>query len=238
MLASLYFSGLLDRIEHIPEAYQETFEWIFDPPETGRWDSFADWLQDSDGNRIYWITGKPGSGKSTLMKYLFRHTRTATYASQWSGEEKLIKAGFFFWNSGTVTQMSRIGLLKSLLYQTLSSDRSLIKVVFAHRWDKYATIGGGRDLFAWAELSAAFETLISQPSTKFLFCIDSLYEFDGRSTNLISLVMNAASVNTLTSSYAYLVGLGLFSRTRSIPVLVCFSNVSRTAILTSISGQS
>jgi hypothetical protein len=192
ILASLYFSGLPDRIQHIPEAHQETFEWIFNPPETGRWDSFADWLQSADGKRMYWITGKPGSGKSTLMKYLFHHARTASYASQWSGQEKLIKAGFFFWNSGTVMQMSRMGLLKSLLYQALSTDRSLIKTVFAERWDRFITIGGGRDLFAWPELRPAFETLISQPSTKFLFCIDGLDEFDGRSSDLISLVLDAA----------------------------------------------
>jgi putative ribosome biogenesis GTPase RsgA len=30
---------------------------------------FADWLENDGG--IYWIAGKAGSGKSTLMKYLW-----------------------------------------------------------------------------------------------------------------------------------------------------------------------
>lgn len=32
------------------------------------WDSFSDWLRSTEPK--YWISGKPGSGKTTLMKYL------------------------------------------------------------------------------------------------------------------------------------------------------------------------
>lgn len=32
-------------------------------------DSIAEWLESGSG--VYWISGKAGSGKSTLMKHLF-----------------------------------------------------------------------------------------------------------------------------------------------------------------------
>ncbi|KAK7428063.1 hypothetical protein QQZ08_005495 [Neonectria magnoliae] len=72
ILSSLSFHGMDARQESIPEAYKTTFNWIFQDEQSnvdgkmlGR-PSFPKWLQTKD-NSIYWITGKPGSGKSTLM---------------------------------------------------------------------------------------------------------------------------------------------------------------------------
>ena len=59
--ARLQFAELPDRFESIPEAHQQTFNWLFDQPrehsEHTSWDSFTDWLEDKDGQIIYWITG-------------------------------------------------------------------------------------------------------------------------------------------------------------------------------------
>lgn len=44
---------------------------------------FAAWLRDGDG--IFYISGKLGSGKSTLMKYLSDHTRTKEHLREWAG---------------------------------------------------------------------------------------------------------------------------------------------------------
>jgi hypothetical protein len=37
-------------------------------------DTFSEWL--SPNKSLFWINGKPGSGKSTLMKFLLEHLRT------------------------------------------------------------------------------------------------------------------------------------------------------------------
>jgi hypothetical protein len=79
------------------------------PIPTGKWDSFTEWLQGEQS--LYWITGKPGSGKSTLMKYLYNDPRTLENVERWSKSHKLARAGFFFWNSGSSMQMSKMGLL-------------------------------------------------------------------------------------------------------------------------------
>jgi hypothetical protein len=96
------------------------------------------------GDNLFWATGKPGSGKSTLMKFLFNDNRTWKNLQRWSNGRPLVKAGFFFWNSGTVMQMSRMGLLQSILHTTLSNDEQTLKQLFKHRWQQFvALVAGG-----------------------------------------------------------------------------------------------
>lgn len=65
LIEHLTFPSINKREEGIQEAHSTTFHWIFD---TGReahrpWDNFGLWLEEEAG--VYWINGKPGSGKST-----------------------------------------------------------------------------------------------------------------------------------------------------------------------------
>lgn len=61
------------RVADIRGAYAKTFDWLFDTATV----TFATWLQQtaSASSQIYWIQGKPGSGKSTLMKFGMRDPR-------------------------------------------------------------------------------------------------------------------------------------------------------------------
>lgn len=143
ILESLWFESASERQKQIPRAHKETFEWIFRPPhqaqqrETGQgrlWSDFSDWLRNGDG--LYWISGKPGSGKSTLMKYLASHPSAESHLSKWSGTSRLLKASFFFWNSGSREQMSQEGLFKSILHAILNEAPELVPVVFPSEWSK------------------------------------------------------------------------------------------------------
>ncbi|KAF4948678.1 hypothetical protein FGADI_9453 [Fusarium gaditjirri] len=82
------------------------------------WDSVTDWLV-SDAP-VYWISGNPGSGKSTLMKYLLEHPKTSECLAKWRIDTILLS--HFFWKPGTQMQQSFKGLLCSLLYDLLSKD--------------------------------------------------------------------------------------------------------------------
>ncbi|KAI1273204.1 hypothetical protein F5Y07DRAFT_391479 [Xylaria sp. FL0933] len=125
-LESLYFSKIKARQRKIESAHSKTFGWIFRPsvPDGSKQISFYQWL--SEGNGTFWIQGKAGSGKSTLMKFICGHRTTVELLRVWAGSKRLITAKFFFWNAGTALQKSREGLLRSLLFEILRKCPELI----------------------------------------------------------------------------------------------------------------
>jgi hypothetical protein len=205
----LRFHDIAERHAIIASAHKKTFDWIFHhnrltiesvgpvPPEIAdKQGSFMDWLLGDQC--LYWITGKPGSGKSTLMKYLFDDKRTFASASCWSKGNELITAGFFFWNSGTSMQMSSMGLLQALLHQCLQSHNELIPTIFPTRWINYTVFGGDASPFTWLELTNALKTLISMKRFNFLLFIDGLDEFDGPPSEMGSLVLELGRISPKT----------------------------------------
>ncbi|KAL8740009.1 MAG: hypothetical protein Q9184_008543, partial [Pyrenodesmia sp. 2 TL-2023] len=109
LLESLFFPEIVAREEQIPEAFDGTCRWIFDSSDdqeskTRPWSNFREWLEAEQG--IYWISGKPGSGKSTLMKYIVNEDRTSQFLANWEKGTDLIVVSFFFWTAGTALQKS------------------------------------------------------------------------------------------------------------------------------------
>jgi hypothetical protein len=181
--------------------------------------SFVHWLKSQE--TIYWITGKPGSGKSTLMKYLYNDPRTLEHLSAWAGRKALVMAGFFFWNSGTVMQMSKIGLLQALLYHSINRSIDLIPILFPERWKSYELFGGDLHPWSWSELALAFRNLTSDKSQMFFFFIDGLDEFEGDHAELANFVLEHSSgsnVKMCIASRPWLVFEDAFQRRPSLRV--------------------
>lgn len=61
-------------MKSIKDAYKDTLKWALGPKDTTspKWDHLPTWLQSSSSGR-YWVSGKAGSGNSTLMKYLLKN---------------------------------------------------------------------------------------------------------------------------------------------------------------------
>lgn len=125
---SLFYSDITSRQEHIDREFhgiKDSFDWIFDESREGqRWSNFSEWLKS--GNGVYWINGKAGSGKSTLMNYICNHDRKVELLTQWSADRQLLTPTFFFWNAGSDQQKTIDGLLRSIIYQILTECRELI----------------------------------------------------------------------------------------------------------------
>jgi hypothetical protein len=210
--ARLYFRHMPDRVDSIHLAHQKTFEWLFKEDvrvtDERSWSNFTTWLQTEDSS-IYWITGKPGSGKSTLMKFLYHHTRLHGLLSTWAKNEELSIAGFYFWNSGNSMQISFDGLLRTLLHTCFSEDNALFKSALQERWDEFVAFGGGRDAFKEAELLRMFESVVSNTSRKFFFLIDGLDEFAGEPRKIARFVLRQRDP---TSNCVSQVALGYLSR--------------------------
>lgn len=179
LLKSLHFDTLEYRHANIDEAHPKTFRWIFDCrlPNRSKKNKFTDWLRN-DGN-IFWIQGKAGSGKSTLMKFLCQHQRLRRELKHWSGEEKLVIGRYFFWNSGTKLEKSQEGLLRSLLFDILRVCPEIAVSVLSLRC---GTGVDGCTISSWTreELLGIFEHLqYVDVSIKFCFFIDGLDEYKG-----------------------------------------------------------
>ena len=192
-LDQLRYAGMADRHEKITGAHRKTFEWIYQNSgvSNGPESSFVKWLEN--GIEPYWITGKAGSGKSTLMKYLCDNPRTHEYLQPWAGQTQLVIVGFFFWSSGTKMQMSQIGLLQTILYEALSQCPALISTVFPKQWCLRRASGMHHYKWTQSELLKAFEFLCKQSkASKFCFFIDGLDECAGNHGELNSVLKNMA----------------------------------------------
>ena len=132
---SLHYPGIFLRQAHIDNAFngiENSYDWIFDEPQISvlsdhaqLWSNFPHWLRSEHG--LYWINGKAGSGKSTLMNYICDDNRRLEFLREWCPNSRLLTITFFFWNTGTRQQKSIEGLLRSLLYQIITECGELIR---------------------------------------------------------------------------------------------------------------
>ena len=192
ILESLCDKSMTIRHEKIVDDHAKTFEWIYHDysldKESQKGTVFVDWLAHGAG--IFWITGKAGSGKSTLMKYLSHHRTTERVLQSWSGQQELVVASFYFWYAGTEFQKSQEGLLKSLLYVILRQCLDSIPMAVPQRWERYSSGHLSSGDWSRSELVAALNNLTSGQSLarKFCFFIDGLDEYEGDHRDLINLI--------------------------------------------------
>ncbi|KAM6509647.1 hypothetical protein FALCPG4_017295 [Fusarium falciforme] len=160
-------------------------------------DMFLKWL--SSGSGIFHISGKLGSGKSTLMRYLSTRTRTQTEIEKWAGDRTLVLASFFFWKPGSELQKSLEGLFRSLLCDILTACPDLIRDTLPEYWhlaEKAPWQIQTRFKIPSLTVNSALKSVISDDRLyqghRFCFFIDGLDEYEGTDgqdpTHLVTLL--------------------------------------------------
>ncbi len=142
VIKSLFYPDIFSRqeqVDHTFDGLEDSYEWIFQDPRTQEiieseeehgvdmlplWDDFAAWLKTGQG--MYWINGKAGSGKSTLMNYICQHHLKQEFLTDWSVNGQLLTPTYFLWAAGSRLQKSVDGLLRSLIYQMLKQCRQIL----------------------------------------------------------------------------------------------------------------
>lgn len=215
---SLFFPEIFARQESIPKSHKGTCKWIFGMPQTDGqsqpdtegfqapgqqervdgpraqpWSNFGDWLKE-DNKDPYWLSGKPGSGKSTLMKYV--STEFACYCE--SDEEffhlrDAVTCSFFFWNLGSSLQKDYVGFMRSILFQIAQQRVEMIPILRGDRGN--VTLGKADDsclMHAWTEerLDEALKRFLARKPSSMRVCmfIDGLDEFVGDEDRLIDII--------------------------------------------------
>ena len=114
LVRSLKFDRLGARSLNIEDTYGDTCQWFLSKQE------YLDWQKPgrhSPSSWFLWIKGKPGTGKSTLMKYL-HSTR------QPEGSTSIVLS-FFFNARGTQLEHTTLGCYRGLLFALLHDRKEL-----------------------------------------------------------------------------------------------------------------
>ncbi|KAI0859053.1 hypothetical protein F4860DRAFT_484357 [Xylaria cubensis] len=188
VLESLFFPEIYLRRGEIKEPAPNTLKWLFESYAESsdgdrsqqRWSNFRQWLREDTS--MYWISGKAGSGKSTLMAHIVNDERTLHDLDIWRQGHELKVLSFFFWRAGTRLQNSVLGLLRSLLYQLCRSQPLITDNILTRLSSPIGMIP------IWTERSLLDHiTKAVQSSTGFRFCvfIDGLDEYTGCYNDLV-----------------------------------------------------
>ncbi|KAK6510963.1 hypothetical protein TWF506_010051 [Arthrobotrys conoides] len=180
------------RLHNISPAHPNTCDWFF---ETER---FRKWLHRDDVasfNGVLWIKGKPGAGKSTLMKHTLLHCQKEL--SDYS------IAAYFFNTRGQGLEKSRCGMLRSLLYQLCDSDLDVYHLFLRHFRDKEKKHGK-----SWQWEESELETMILDSVTsstkRVVLLVDALDECDEAEVRMVVKFLELLSSVTISSSQSSL----------------------------------
>lgn len=186
------------RYQDIAEAHKRTFEWCYEEPGPG----LVQWLRNGSG--IFWVNGKAGSGKSTLMKFVFDDERTKTALARESCREHQSLVGFFFSDRGTDLEKTLTGLLRSILLQILSSFPGLVPFILPqYRRGLSQGVHTDREIHEWLDrdLRSALETITKQKSVSGDVCmfIDGLDEYSGDHEEIVEIFRSIVALSNVSS---------------------------------------
>ena len=154
---------------------QSSFGWI--------WDSdFAYWLSSS--KPVFWLRGKPASGKSTLTQYLVHNDRTYSKLREYKTCEWLTIYFFFDFRGGKGVNNNFEGLLRSLLVQLLDAMPGL----------KEYTPSESSTYWHEAQLRECVLSVFDHSPKGLCLFIDGLDEYEG---NLLQLLRFLTKLQTV-----------------------------------------
>jgi hypothetical protein len=196
----LYYPEMFARQESIRRRSPGTYDWVSsgEVPNLDDWDSsgwirlstpemdkelrgrISCWLRNTDKNPLFWISGKPGSGKSSLVSFIMGDRRTKECMRPWAGGRGPHIFSFFFWKPGSSLQKTMLGLRRSLLWQLCKAKPVIIEKLLSQ--DPTLLYSPCTD----NKLAIALDLALSHyRDESVLFLIDGLNECEGNQDDLL-----------------------------------------------------
>ncbi|KAL8364545.1 hypothetical protein RB595_003703 [Gaeumannomyces hyphopodioides] len=197
--SSLAFDQMGDRHTNIKRAHRKTCKWFLAQPEYMGW---QDESRAAGNNGVLWIKGNPGTGKSTLMKYLLERAKNGLRANR--------VVSFFFNARGNDLEKSTAGMYRHLLSQVLQKVTDNDAVAIQKRFIEES---GLEDATAprWTVdlLEDLFRAAVLVPGHRVTCFVDALDE---------------CNENEIRDMIAFFGELGEKSMAQGFPFQVCFSS--------------
>ncbi|KAE8406751.1 hypothetical protein BDV37DRAFT_52563 [Aspergillus pseudonomiae] len=143
LLDSLRFERIDSRKMNIKAAHSKTCQWFLGHS------SYKEWLDPAALTRHHgflWISGKPGAGKSTIMKFAYERMRRKAQSRH------TVTASFFFNARGESLEKSIVGMYRSLILQLLEGYSDLQTILddselVSQHFDSCPPLNSLKDLF-------------------------------------------------------------------------------------------
>ena len=146
-----------------------------------RCSDFVEWLES--GGSMFWISGKPGSGKSSLIHYLSQQHRCSEILQQESAHQWHVIHFFFDYRSGKNKANSIEGMLRTLLAQLVQESIQISQYVASTAFGRYLHMDS--DELACDTLRDTISRSIKSTDSRVCMFIDGLDEFEGVREELI-----------------------------------------------------
>ena len=173
---------------------------------------FPGWLKSS--SQIFWISGKAGAGKTTLMKYLIANRKRLDDLQGPQGKDEhdnllkgrplngrgLILASHFFDHEGEQLSKSSTGFLQSLVFQLLRARPQLFEIILP----RYEEMKRTYSTVSWRlpDLEVAFKTMLRHAECgPVMFFIDAMDEATGSFDDLVELFKVSALISSSNARF-------------------------------------
>lgn len=174
-LRSLSFPEMDRRYHSVDPAVANTCQWFLDHEHYKEWESIS---SHAASRRLLWLRGKPGSGKSTIMKRALSDAESKQAANMDQDGRPTLVTSFFFNTRGAPIESTTEGFFRTILVQMFEHENLELNCEPLKTFVRKHCLWGSNLKWTLAELRSMFQLAIRRAIFDVVLFIDALDECD------------------------------------------------------------